>query len=157
MIFNSKVDKHILYACHASQVRETWTSQLFQDGYQQSAVSLTCPEWSLKSSLQKPVSELCVLYQNSIRHSFHHWSAELGPQTADQLEMLESLLGLTGQIYPAKEGGMVETGCSSLNVKANHWIRSPLVFYSCVIPTKWTKGEEFSKSLRHIFEISVSL
>lgn len=79
------------------------------------AVSLTCPEWSLKSSPRKPVSELCVLYQNSTLHSFHHWSAELGPQTAGQLETLESLLVLIEQIFPTKERGRVEAETSLSN------------------------------------------
>lgn len=69
-----------------------------------SAVGFTCPEWSLKSFLQMPVSELYALYQNSILHSFRHWSAEFGRQTAGQQGMLESLPELTGQIYPTKEG-----------------------------------------------------
>lgn len=125
-----------------------------------SVVGFTCPEWSLKSFLQKPVSELYVLYQNSILHSFHHWSAEPGPQTADQQGMLESLPELTGQIYPTKEGekkGGEEKGKFLLKDEASHRTHSPLKFPILHNISQTGNPERLANylSLGGTFEISV--
>lgn len=130
------------------------------NGKSVSAAGFTCPEWSLKSFLQKPVSELYVLYQNSILHSFHHWSAELGPQTADQQGMLESLPELTGQIYPIKEGGEKggeKKGKFLLKDEDQSQNTQPWSFPSYTISAKQTRQKDLPNYLvlRGTFEISV--
>lgn len=155
------MDKQILL--NLLKQGETQTPQNYSEldnGKSISAVGFTCPEWSLKSFLQKLVSELCVLYQNSILHSSHHWSAELGPQTAGQQGMLESLPELTGQIYPTKQKKTREgwkRGSSCLKMKTNHRTHSPLKFTILhnISQTDKTEGLPNYLFFRNTFEISV--